>query len=400
MIELQRTLEALERQRAAFDDIRRRLDELEARLAERAPGRGAEPRWRRRRRREVRASGSAMTASSSARPTAVSCCARGCACRPFYAGELADAGTGRPRRSQPIVRLRARPRRGHPGGARRHARVRVPPAVRRRRVAARSKTLSCSGGCAQRGRARRAVQGPLRPAAPDLERRARVRRPLGGDEVVFARSATSACAVVGRPLAGRLHYDLAVTQRRRAPGRPNDNLDLGVLGAHRGGAVRPAAAGGGRHRMAHAPAGVGRRDAATTTWRPPTSGCARASDREHRRRRQRPDRQRRDLAGRGRAARAVARAPRCRPSGSGAARTRRRRGVAQVLGRVRAGELLHAPSSGCRSRAGSAARTSAALRRRQRRTASPRHARRRAERRPSAPTCAATGPSCRSTTAT
>ena len=200
-------------------------------------------------------------------------------------------------------------------------------------------------------------------------------------------SATSALMAIGRPLAGRLQYEFAVLNG--ADGQLNDNIDLAY-------AARVAAAPWGP-----LPAGEG-----DIEWHPdprammglagyynliPTDVIARTGDPtgRHRPGQRRPHRQRGGLAGERGAEGALAR----RRAAGRVVRThgdaRRHVPVAQLPGRLRAGELLHHSRPACRSPAASARRTCRDTSRR------PPNARgwgrevERAVRRASTPTCAA-----------
>ena len=189
----------------------------------------------------------------------------------LYTGVLARRAERGRRRPPDQSRFSLAARRGDPRGARGQPDLRVPPAGRRRRVADDQGRLRAVAPHAQHRPARRAVQGPLRAAEPapgaassssSTSRRRRPRSRPGRDIGLM---------VVGRPLAGRLQYQLAVDERRRrGQACANDNVDLAY-------AARIVAAPFGPLPPAEgdiegtAPARVDWAWPATTTWSRPTS---------------------------------------------------------------------------------------------------------------------------------
>ena len=220
VIELRRTLQALERQRASFDDIRRRLDELDGRLAEnerqdaarhrrRGARGGGDPVPRRRVRHPLpRRSLPAPSPPAPAGP---------------LSGGVGRAGTGRRIQSQHL-RLLVAARRDHLRRARRVVPVRVPVADRLRRVADAQRRLRAVAIPAQPGGPRRAVQGSLRAPAADLDGRAGVHR-ISSAMAAFSLGRDLGLMLVGAPLASRLQYELAITNGS-GTGQPNDNVNL------------------------------------------------------------------------------------------------------------------------------------------------------------------------------
>ena len=330
----------MDRSRASVDDLRRRLDEMEARLGENdrrddalaASGAGREASLF-----KFRDDGFAMRS-----PNGRFLLVPHLRLQTVYTGLIASRGmmdTARARR----LGVHAPARGGDPGGPRRQ-----PAASRTGCSSTPRESPTIKDAYVQIGTgpplrpARRSVQGPVRAAALDLQRRAGVRRPSRRRWQAFTLERDIGLMATGRPFAGRLQYELAVTNGAGG-GPPQRQHRSRLRGARRRRAVGPLPPGEGDlewHPRPRASFGVaGYYNLVPTDVR----RAHRRSERRHGLRRRRPHRQRRDLAGGRRAEGAVARAPRCRPSGSAATRSRAAVRVAQLLGRLRAGELLRDP---------------------------------------------------------
>ena len=300
-----RISQALERQRARLDDIRRRLDELEARLHDKSGATTRSP---------TAASGETSVSPVPRRrlrdPLAgrpLPAASRACACRRSTWASSRRRGPMDTAAARIVRRSRSRTPRSSWRGTR-AAGVRVPTAVRRRRVAGGQRRVRAVALHAQRSAVRVGqFKVPYGLPAPDLERpssssstsRRRWRRSRSSRDLGLM--------VLGRPLAGRLQYEFAVLNGAGA-GQPNDNLDLAYAARVVAAPFGPLPPGEGDIEWHHAPAAAslgvaGYYNLIPTDIRLRTNNPTANIDHEQRR----AHRQRRDLAGGLRAARAVAR---------------------------------------------------------------------------------------------